>query len=92
MGMSWASAAVDKLRARGVTMAGGPQPYQNSAAAQALGLMPGRDGLPGGDRLPGLGTDLAADAEEAMKIRRRKMETMDPMQSPAAAMLLGGVK
>lgn len=67
----------------------GPQPYQNVTAIQALGLMPG---LPGADKLPGLGTDLAADAEEQMKLRKQKLDAGDAMQSPAAQMLLGGTK
>lgn len=65
--------------------AGGPQPFQQSTAAQALGLSPSAG------KLPGLGTDLVAEADDALKLRQKKLtSSQDPMQSPAAQMLLGG--
>lgn len=67
--------------------AGGPQPYmpRQNAAAAALGIA-----LPGSEKLPGLGTDLTDQVAEAEKLKKQKLQSMDPMQSPAAAMLLGG--
>lgn len=66
-------------------MMGGPQPFATNAAASALNL-------PGADKLPGLGTDLAAQVDEETKLRKKRLDDLSLAASPAAAALLGGVK
>lgn len=67
-------------------MFGGPQPYATNSAASDLGIAV--PNLPGADKLPGLGTDLVKEVEEAEKLKQKKVDTLSPA---SAALLAGGV-